>query len=554
MTLSVQDYLTRKGFPWKRRGDEATFACPFCTKPDKEKKFSINLVSGAFNCFHLNSCGAKGSFFDFQKRLGDKPVSNKERNVFLNPPRKKAFVKPTAVIEKPVDAVLEYLHGRGFTDETINFFKVGSEKGEEVAFPYYQNGELINVKYRNIKEKKFRAIKDAELILFNRDNIEKESLTICEGEFDCMALHQYGIEAVSVPGGAGNSQWVESEWEYLETFSSVYICFDGDSAGQQGARDLSIKLGEWRCKLVTLPLKDANECLMKGTTTAEMAECFNNAEDFKPDTLVTPMFFIERVQELFRQGPGLFGVKTPWEKLNSILKGWRDGELTVWSGQNGSGKSTILNQVFIDLAGNGVKSCIYSGEMPPERYLRWAIIQYQGNERPSPERITDTLKWLSSRVYILNMTSGIDPDKLISDFEYASKRYGVKHFIIDSLMKIRFKAQDEYKQQQDFTNQLCGFVKKHGVHVHLVAHPRKTESDDDVMGKVDIKGSSHITDLADNVIVLHRLSEDKKEAVKKRHSIPADMRLFVKKNREFGVEGVVNMTFDIQTKIFSDGS
>jgi twinkle protein len=291
---------------------------------------------------------------------------------------------------------------------------------------------------------------------------------------------------------------------------------------------------------------------MKGISREEIKSCIDNAVDFKPDTLVTPMYFSEKVQNLFRKGVGLFGVKTPWEKVNDILKGWREGEVTVWSGQNGSGKSTILNQVIIDLAMKGVKSCIFSGEMPPERYLRWAIIQYQENDAPSPERINETLLWMDSRIFILNITSGIEPDKLKNDFEYASMRYGVKHFVIDSLMKVTFKAQDEYRQQQDFMNVLCGFVKKHNVHVHLVAHPRKTESDDDVIGKVDIKGSSHITDLADNVINLHRLSQEKKERIRNKNAVPADMRMFIKKNREFGVEGVVNMSFNEITKRFSD--
>jgi hypothetical protein len=36
--------------------------------------------------------------------------------------------------------------------------------------------------------------------LFNRDNVETVNmLVICEGEFDCMALKEYGIDGVSVP-------------------------------------------------------------------------------------------------------------------------------------------------------------------------------------------------------------------------------------------------------------------------------------------------------------------------------------------------------------------
>lgn len=551
--MNVSDYLSRKGFQYKRHGENAIMNCPFCINRDRERKFAISLSSGAFNCLHLNSCGVKGSFYEFQKMLGDTPVSLNDKGLFANPPKRKTYKKPTIKISPLVDPVIKYLHRRGFTDETIKYFRIGAEDADTVMLPYYRNDELVNVKYRSISDKKkMRTEKEAEPILFNRDSIQDERLVICEGEYDAMALHQYSLEAVSVPMGAGNHQWIETEWEYLETFETICLCFDNDAAGKMNAREIAKKLGEWRCRLVTLPKKDANECLVSGIQVGEIIRCFINAEELKPDTLTTPMFFAEKVRNLFFQG-GLFGVQTPWKKLNDILKGWREGEVTIWSGRNGSGKSTILNQVFLGLAEKEIKSCIYSGEMPPERYLRWAIVQHQGNEKPSATEIDNTLSWMDSRIYILNITSGVQPDKLLSDFEHAARRYNVKHFFVDSLMKISFKDQDEYRQQQAFMDQLTGFAQKFSVHVHLVAHPRKTEKDDDTPGKVDVKGTGHITDMAHNVIVLQRLSEEKKETIKKKQSTPADMRLYVKKNREFGIEGCVLMMFDERTKRFSDG-
>lgn len=561
-TLEVSDYLNKRGIEWRRKGDEAVANCPFCQ--DTNKKFSINLGHGAFQCFRENTCGIKGSFYEFQKMMGDTPISTKKKDIFFNTPQKKNYAKPADDIKPPSNTAIDFMRSRGLTDETIKHFRVGSQNGNTISFPYYRRGELTNIKYRSVKEKKFWGSKDTELILFNRDNIESEELIICEGEFDCMALHQYGFEAVSVPGGAGGHPWVESEWEYLETFKTIYLCFDTDTAGQQGARDLAIKIGEWRCKVVSLPYKDANECLVNGVTAKTIEKCFQNATDFSPETLVTPLFFVEKVINLFSQGTRLWGIKTPWEKVNAILKGWRDGELTVWSGRNGSGKSTILNQVFIDLAEKGVKSCIYSGEMSPERYLRWAVIQHQECEAPHFTKIQETLEWMSYQVYILNITSGIDPEKLLSDFEYAAMRYGVKHFFIDSLMKISFKlqnnGQDEFRQQHEFMNKIIGFAQKHAVHVHLVAHPRKGEKDTDEPGKVDVKGTSHITDLADNVIVLTRVSEQKKEQVIKANAaktgdekkFPGDAVFFIKKNREFGTEGSVGLQFNESTKKFTD--
>jgi twinkle protein len=549
--MNVSDYLIGKGFQWKRRGDTAVLNCPFCQ--DKEKKFGVSLINGAFSCLHLNSCGLKGSFFDLQTRLGDDPVKLNGDSKYVGPTKKRNYAKPKTVIGPPTNNVIKYLHDRGFTDETIAYFKFGSHNDTAVMIPFYRNGELVNIKYRSIIEKKMWTEKNAEEILFNRDGIHDETLVICEGEYDVAALHQYGIEATSIPMGADNhDKWIESEWDYLDLFKVIYLCFDNDNAGQRAVKNLAVRLGEWRCKLVTLPMKDANDCLKNNVSKSTITSCFSNAVDMKPDTIVSPDYFTDKVQHLFEQGSNLFGIKTPWTKLDSILKGWRDSELTVWSGRNGSGKSTILNQVFIDLGTKGVKSCIYSGEMPPERYLRWAIIQYLENDKPNRYEIDEALRWMSEKIYILNLTQGIEPDKLISDFEYTAKRYGVKHFFIDSLMKITFEDHDEYKQQKEFVSRLCGFSQKYGVHVHLVAHPRKTEKDDDITGKVDIMGSGHITNLCHNVIVLYRTSEEKKESIAKKGNVPADMRMFIKKNREFGIEGSINMKFNEETKRFTD--
>jgi twinkle protein len=550
--MTVSDYLSKKGLQWKRRGEEALMNCPFCDPPDRERKFSINLTTGAFNCLHLNRCGSRGSFTDFQRKFGDTAVQLNGKR-FVDYGGKPKYERPKVQVKTGNQKVIDYLHKRGFTDKTIEHFKFGYKDDDTVMIPYYRNGELVAVKYRSITEKKFWTEKNPEPTLFNRDNVEKESIVICEGEFDAASLYQYGVEAVSIPMGATGDGWIDNEFEYLEGFEFVYLCFDNDQAGQKAANDAAIQIGLHKCKLVTLPCKDANECLMTGVSQATIISAISSAKDFRPDTLVSPDHYSGKVKELFIRGVGMFGIKTPWEHLNSLLKGWRNSEVTVWTGKNGAGKSTILNQVLIDLAGKGIKTCIYSGEMSPERYLRWAVIQYQGKDNPTLDEVDATLSWMSSKVWIIDMTAGITQDKLLSDFTYAARRFGVKHFIIDSLMKISFEKQDEYRQQQEFMNALCGFAYTHAVHVHLVAHPRKTDSDDDEPGKVDVKGASEITNLADNVIALQRVSETRKDAVRKKGNYPADCKMFLKKNREFGYEGSVNLTFNVDTKCFSDG-
>lgn len=544
----VIEYLASRGLQYRRRGEEGILNCPFCE--DKERKFSINLITGLYNCLHLNSCGVRGNFYSFQQKFGDIPERPGRQRFVAQ--EKKHYVRPQKDFKPMTEAQTpahKYLQGRGFTDETIKHFKVGAE-GQVVKLPYFKLGELTNIKYRSVVDKKMWQEKDAEPLLFNRDNIYDDILNICEGEFDAMALHQYGIEAVSIPGGASNMDWIEREWDYIETFRHINLCFDADTAGQEGAAKAAARLGLWRCSIVELPKKDVNECLLSGISREEIQYVFDNARGLTPETIVEPLYFESKIQKLFSQGAAMMGTKTAWNRLDDILKGWRESELTIWSGRNGSGKSTILNQVILDLARKGERSCIYSGEMSPERYLRWAVVQHKENDAPSPFSISDALEWMSGKIYILNVTDMITPDKLLEDFEYAARRYDCKHFVIDSLMKIQINENDEYNQQKMFVSRLTDFVKRFDCHIHLVAHPRKGQSDDDAPGKVDVKGSSHITDLAHNVIVLFRINEETKDRAREKGKTPPDMVLYVKKNREFGVEGKIGMFFNTQTKKF----
>src|SRR5690606_20138511 len=138
--------------------------------------------------------------------------------------------------------------GRGISRETVDKFKLEyvehffpqlNEKTTCIAFPYYRNGELINVKYRT-GDKKFLQVKDAESIFFGMDLITDFSrLIITEGEWDTMALAEIGIEAVSVPNGAKDGsnednklECIENCWNWLQKFDSYVICSDNDAAGK----------------------------------------------------------------------------------------------------------------------------------------------------------------------------------------------------------------------------------------------------------------------------------------------------------------------------------
>jgi len=549
--LDVGEYLSKKGFQFtavqRPSGRNYIMNCPFCE--DTERKFAINAESGAFKCLHENKCGVTGSIWDFQKMLGDEP--EKITHVHYSKPIKVNYVRPEVHGSKVTGLVLSWLNKeRLINDDAIKSFKLGQKDDSTLMIPYYKQGILTNVKYRTIKDKKMWSEKNTEPVLYNRDNASGTELTICEGELDAISLAIYGINAVSVPNGTNDLRWIENEWGWLEKFSKINLIMDNDKAGQTAVKELVTRLGEWRCYNVILPYKDANECLCSGVSSREVISCIENAQEFEMTNLTDTASFIEAVRR--RHNNKELGVETPFRKLDYLLKGLRPQELTVLSGNSGSGKSTIINQFILQLARRGHKSCIASLEMPPEAYLEWVVQQESFNGNIEDSDIEEVLTRLKDYFKIVDVDAELTPSALFDYWKFAAKKYGVKYFFLDSLMRINLEGRNEYAEQKKFVSDLTTFSKKHKCHIFLVAHPRKGETDQKTPGKVDIAGTANITNLAHNVLMLWRTSPEAREKAEKENKTLSDAVLYLKKNRTYGLEGIIPINFDYNRKLYSE--
>lgn len=405
-------------------------------------------------------------------------------------------------------AVLEWLSGRGLTDATIAAFKVGEHErdGKTYAvFPFLRDGELINAKHRNIGQKTdMRQEAGAEPCLFGWHLIDprQRSIAIAEGEIDAMTLHQVGIPALSVNAGAGNHQWIESDWERLERFSEILLCFDDDEAGRKGSAEVAQRLGIERCRIVTFGAKDANQWLIDGAGAAEFADALRRAKTLDPDELVSAAEFIGGVKSLFY--PAASSASFPVLLLGKTALDYfevRPSELTLWTGINGHGKSLLQSYFLLGQMHQGQRVCVFSGEMRAEQLLKRLAKQATGTDRPTPEYLDAVGAWLQDRMWIFNVLGTASIDRLIEVFRYGARRYGIHQFVIDSLMMcdVPEDGPGAFSAQKEAVQKITGFAKKFGVHVHLIAHPRKGTDESKPPGKLDVSGSSRITDAADNV-------------------------------------------------------
>lgn len=425
-------------------------------------------------------------------------------------PEPKAYRKPAKpTCSTPKAGALAWLQSRGLTPETIAAFKIGehSQGGKTFAvFPFLRDGELVNAKTRNVVDKRdMRQEAGAEPCLFGWHLIDPKARTvvITEGEIDCMTLHQAAIASLSVNQGAGGHQWIESDWDRLERFSEILICFDDDAAGQKGAKEVANRLGIERCKLVTFHgHKDANEALQAGWQPADFREALMHAKALDPDELVSIADYTDQVKAMFY--PDQSATADPVLKIGNTCFDWfefRPGEYSVWTGINGHGKSLMNNQVLLGLMDQGERCCVFSGEMAPPRQLKRVVKQATGLDRPTPAYIDAVGSWVRDRMWVFAVTGNATVDRLLEVFRYGAKRYGIRQFVIDSLMMtdVPEDGPGAFSAQKAAIQKITAFAKQHGAHVHLIAHPRKASDESRAPGKLDVSGSSRITDAADNV-------------------------------------------------------
>lgn len=412
--------------------------------------------------------------------------------------------KPTQEMSKGWKYMIEQ---RGLSPDTIRAFRIG-ETERSILFPFYDDaGQLVMCKWRNLAEKKCGVTeKDMRPVLFGWQAMPPDArwCAITEGEFDAMALHEYGIAALSVPfgGGAGAKQdWIEHEYDRLQRFDEIFLCLDMDDEGRKATAEIADRLGRHRCQVVQMPMKDANECLLGGVTKEVMWEAFATAKTMDPGELKNAIDYHDAVINAFHPDEQALGIRTPWEKCKTLA--FRPGEVTLIAGVNGHGKSEGVGHFSLDAIAQGQRVCVASLEFKPERWLARLVRQASGMEQPTDEYISRIMGWLGGAMWVFDVTGTAKRAHMLEVFAYARRRYGINLFVIDNISKLDLDL-DDYNGQREFVDQLTDFAKSHDVHVFLVAHLRKGEDDGKPGGKFDVKGSGAITDLVDTVLIWWR--------------------------------------------------
>ena len=524
---------------------------PSMSYDTKKKKYKCFSCGSSYDIFNHYQEYYNKSFIEAVKSI----VSDFNMNIDINIKDSERVAKKQPTKHNNYnEKVLSYCNKRSISKETLDYVGIKENK-DSVCFEYRNEvGEHVANKYRFTKKDakpkmKFEADTNINT-LFNMDKVNiSEPLLLTEGEFDTLAAIEAGFKnAVSIPSGVNSTnQWITSNWTFLEQFEEVVIWFDNDKAGIKGAREVFNRLPNSIVKIVRCEVaNDINELLHKFGKLAVLKQIEKASTPVLDGVATLDMIEDFDVHEAETLRTGI-------EYIDEKLIGMVFGSLNVLSGRNGSGKSTILNQIYIaEAIAQGYKTFLFSGELVAGNVKYWLLQTLANEEQFAEYTAKDGHKYkkvtIQSKEKIVNNMKDnfflYDNDDyrieaIIEKMTILAKRYNVRVFVIDNLMTLESDLKDKYEAETDIVKKLKSFAKKYNALVHLVAHPRKSINEE--IEKDDVAGSANITNLADYVTTISRAKDD---------VVEYDAILKILKNRHTGVNVGKKLMFNLERKRF----
>lgn len=247
------------------------------------------------------------------------------------------------------------------------------------------------------------------------------------------------------------------------------------------------------------------------------------------------------------------GATLPYGDTHGNIR-FRPSETTVWAGVNGGGKSLLTGMVALGFVAQGESCLIVSLEMKPEATLSRMVDQLAMNPNAPEEFIDDEFRNLiTAGLYVFDHVGNLKTNMLYALIRFAAIERRVKHIFIDNMQKVVDGA-DNYNAQKDLINRLTNMAQQLNCHIHVVHHIRKPENDELLPDKFAMKGDSSISDMPDQVIIVHRNKrKERKLRVDPENKDLLDAEdavMLVEKNRHGSWEGAVRLWFNDGAKQF----
>ena len=417
------------------------------------------------------------------------------------------------------------------------------------------NGSKVATKTRKISDKAFGCEGNLhKAVLYGQHLFKKggKYVTICEGEVDAMSVYQMlgkkypNSPCVSVKSGATSAKKnVKENFEFLDSFENVVLCFDNDEAGNKASEEVAQLFSPKKCRVISLELNDPSAYLVEDKE-ADFIRSWWNAEPYTPAGIIN----LQKLGEDLFKDEDVYSCPFPWSDLNDSTYGMRGKELITFTSGAGMGKSSIVRELMHHLLLN-TKDNI--GVLALEESIKntaLSIMSVSANARLYIKEIRDKYslkelkKWQdetvnTGRFYAFDHFGSIGNDEILSRVRFMAQALDCKWIIIDHLSIIVSgqEIDDERKTIDVIMSKLRSIVEQTGVGMLLVSHLRRPQGDKDFNDGREVslghlRGSASIAQLSDSVIALERDQQASDER------LAHTLKVRILKNRYCGTLGV----------------
>lgn len=440
----------------------------------------------------------------------------KYTNLMTTKPPKEIRPIPTEITKPLVD--------RGIGLDATKKYGVTYIEDTEAPFvhvyPYTQRGKHVANKLRTRGVKDFRFEGDStKLDLFGQSVFPAgcaQAITIVEGECDALAAYEMngGYPVVSVRSASQALSDCKQNFEYLNSFDDIVICFDKDEGkkapdgsthypGQEAALAVAGVFPIGKVRILTLSEhKDPNEYLQAGKSVKFRKEWWS-APKFTPAGIKLGT----ELWDVVINPPQHETIYYPFDGLNNKTYGLRLSEMVIVNAQPKIGKSTILGEITYHILRNTEDAKV--GLMRLEESNRDTalnLMSIHANKRlhlpdvwddEPPEKIREYFDEVvnTDRVVLWDHFGSNSIDAVLNQMRQMNA-LGCKYIILDHLsIIVSDQSGDERKQLDELATKIKTLCMELNVCVLAVVHQNRNG---------EIRGTQGIEQLANIVIKLER--------------------------------------------------
>tara|TARA_R100001480_G_scaffold2646_1_gene7367 strand:+ start:2881 stop:4479 length:1599 start_codon:yes stop_codon:yes gene_type:complete len=443
---------------------------------------------------------------------------------------------------------LEAMTDRGISKSTCKFFNV-TKGSREWYFPYYDSDHVrVAYKKRGVESKTFSTKgKFSSATLFGQSLFNSgKFITITEGEVDALSTFQMlGSKwpVISIKSGVKSAvKDISDNYEYLNKFDVIKICFDNDDVGRKAAKEVAELLLP-KAEIVHLNRKDANEYLI-GNDEKEFQRLWWHSEKYTPEGIISGASLWEDV----KAGPTESEVSYPYKGLNNLTYGIRCGELITIAAGSGLGKSSFMREIAFHILNKTEKNIGLLFLEESVTRTAQALIGLEMNKPihlPNFEYTEEELKSAfqntleKDRVFFFDHFGSNSIDNIISRVRYMVRVLKCKYIFLDhvSILVSDQSNMDERKALDEIMTKLRTLVQELDICMFVASHLKRVDYGHEEGGRTklhQLRGSGSIGQLSDIVLGLER--DGQAADLRERHTTTVR----VIKNRFSGLTGPAN--------------